>query len=217
MNKAFIFDFDGVIVDSEIYWDRLSFESYLEIIPEFTKEYDSQLKGRNTNDIYDMLVRDFGLNMSKKGYYKHMQKITDKIYGELSNILPGIEELLGLLRAKKIPIAIASSSERSWIESTLKRLKMDGRFGPIITAADVGVGKPNPAVFLEAAKQVDAQPEYCIALEDSKNGVRAAKDAGMTCIGLHHKEGYQQDLTAADIEIWELSEITDALLERFGF
>lgn len=217
MKRGFIFDFDGVIVDSEKHWDELSYETYVKMIPAFTKEYDKQLKGRNMHDIYTMLVRDFGLDISKEEYVNALSALTDKIYGELCGILPGVKDLLSFLVGKGIPTAIASSSERPWIESTLKRLGMEGMFGPLITAADVGAGKPNPAVFLEAARIIGVEPEYCMVLEDSENGVRAAKNAKMTCIGLHHKEGYVQDLSDADIEIQTIDEITEDMLARFGF
>ncbi len=113
--KAFIFDFDGVIVDSEIHWDAHAFDAYKEIIPAFTREYDKQLKGRNVHDIYDMMNRDFKLNMDKEAFMAHINKLTDEIYGKWSNLLPGLRELLEILKAKGIPVGIASSGERMWI------------------------------------------------------------------------------------------------------
>lgn len=210
--KAFIFDFDGVVVDSEYHWDKHSLPTYKALVPAYDEAYDKQLKGRNTHDIYDMLIRDFGVTFTKEEYMAHVSKLTNQIYGELTKLLPGIEALVERLRAMHIPIAIASSGEREWIEAALKRLKMEGVFSPIVTAVDVGIGKPDPAVYLEAARLLNVDPKECVALEDSENGVLSAKAAGMYCIGLHHQEGYSQDLKNADKEIQLLEELSEDVL-----
>lgn len=216
---AFIFDFDGVIVDSELHWDTLSLGTYQQIVPSFTEDDNKNLKGRNAHDIYAMLVRDFQLTLSKEEFFAHLSTLTDRIYGELTAVFPGVPELIALLREKKIPMGIASSSERPWIERTLKRLDIEGIFDPIVTAADVGVGKPDPAVYLEAARRMGYEPADCCAIEDSFNGLSAAKAAGMVCIGLHHPghATYVQDLSAADVEIHSMREVDGALLARLGF
>lgn len=211
--KAFIFDFDGVIVDSELYWDKYSLEMNQKIMPAFDEEYDKQLKGRNMHDVYEMLVRDLGLQYSKEEYITHMRTLTDRIYGELAAVLPGIESLVNLLQSKNIPTAIASSGERAWIEGALKRLHLENVFSPIVTAVDVGIGKPDPAVYLEAARILNVLPAECVALEDSQNGVRSAKAAGMYCIGLHHEAGYRQNLDEADRQIRKVEELTEDILK----
>ncbi len=211
--KAFIFDFDGVVVDSEIYWDKYSLPMHREIMPAFDEEYDKKLKGRNMHDIYDMLVQDLGLTFTREEYLAYMSTLTDRIYGELSALLPGIQSLVELLRSWHIPTAIASSGARVWIEGTLERLHMKDAFSPIVTAVDVGIGKPDPAVYLEAARLMNVSPADCIAFEDSTNGVLSAKAAGMYCIGLHHEFGYQQNLKQADKEIWKVEELTEEYLK----
>ncbi len=210
--KAFIFDFDGVVVDSELYWDKLCLSTYQTFVPSFTEEDDRKLKGRNINDIYQMLVRDFHVRFSKEEYLGYLESMTNEIYGELTQLLPGIRELVALLQSWNIPTAIASSGERRWIERTLERLEMTDTFFPIVTAADVGIGKPDPAVYVETARQMGISPADCVALEDSSNGALAAKAAGMYCIGLHHKEGYNQNLDMTDKQIQRIEEITEEVL-----
>lgn len=212
--KAFIFDFDGVIVDSELYWDKLCLPTYQTFVPSFTEEDDRKLKGRNINDIYQMLVRDFQVTFSKEEYLGYLESMTNDIYGELAQLLPGIRELVTTLQTWNIPTAIASSGERRWIEHSLERLNMANTFSPIITAADVGIGKPDPAVYLETARQMGISPADCVALEDSTNGALSAKAAGMYCIGLHHKEGYSQDLEMTDMQISSINELTEEILKR---
>ncbi len=215
--KAFIFDFDGVIVDSEIHWDALAFDLYRSVIPTLDPAYEQNLKGRNAHDIYNMLAQDYGLAMSREEFMIMLQTLTDKIYGELTKLMPGLVDLVRRLHQRGIPTGVASSSERHWLEWAAKRLGVDHLFDPVIVAADVGIGKPDPAVYLECAKRMGFAPNECVAIEDSKNGLISAKAAGMACIGLHHVEGYVQDLTGADIEINSLNEITDEVLSRFGF
>jgi HAD superfamily hydrolase (TIGR01509 family) len=210
--KAFIFDFDGVIVDSEYHWDKHSLSTYKSLVPAYDEEYDKQLKGRNMHDIYNMLVRDFGVTFSKEEYAEHLKQLTDKIYGELTELLPGIASLVERLHRMNIPTSIASSGEREWIQWALERLGMKDAFFPIVTAFDVGIGKPDPAVYVEAARQMHVSPTDCVALEDSTNGVLSAKAAGIYCIGLHHQEGYIQNLKQADKQIQSMDELSVEIL-----
>jgi HAD superfamily hydrolase (TIGR01509 family) len=210
--KAIIFDFDGVIADSEYHWDRHSLNVYRSFVPGFTKDDDMKLKGRSTADIYDMLVRNYGFSMTKEEYLEIIGEFAHKVYLEWTLPLPGVVELIRRLVQRGIPLGIASSSRHKWIDTALERFDLTHIFNPIVTAEDVGVGKPNPAVYAEAARLIGFDPGDCIAIEDSTNGLRSAKGAGMKCIGLHHTEGYIQDLKEADLVIEHFDELTDDVL-----
>lgn len=210
--NAFIFDFDGVIVDSELHWDKDAYDVYRSFIPSFTREDDKNLKGRNIDDIYTMLVKDFGLTMSKSEYKGIIEDYASDMYEKRAQLLPGTMELIERLRQQSIPFGIASSGERQWVDLTLKRFDMTDTFEHIVMAADVGIGKPDPAVYLEAARRLGADPSTCVAYEDSTNGLRSAKAAGMTCIAIKHEWGYQQDLSLADLVVASHDELTDEVL-----
>lgn len=214
---AFIFDFDGVIVNSEWYWDTLALETYRTMIPDFTSDDDKDLKGRSLQDIYERLQHRFSPPLSSQEFKEHLRTITDKVYGELCEPLPGLRALVTFLQEHGTPMGIASSGERPWIQQALKRLDLSSFFTPIVTAADVGVGKPNPAVYLEAARQMNQDPTQCIAIEDSTHGLHAAKAAGLYCIGLRHAQGIIQDLSEADLQISTLEELTPSTLLACGF
>lgn len=210
--KAFIFDFDGVIVDSEKYWDKDAYDVYHSIAPSFTREDDAALKGRSIQDIYPMLVRDFGVTMSEQEYRTVITEYADRLYSERTELLAGIRALIDRLQRKSIPIGIASSGELKYIHLILEKYGMMDIFDPIVMAADVGIGKPDPAVYLEAARLMGCTPAECVAYEDSKNGVAAAKAAGMTCIAIRHDWGYEQDLSAADMIVTSHDELTEEIL-----
>lgn len=213
--KAVIFDFDGVIVDSEYHWDAESLKVYQSFIPSFTKEDDMNLKGRSVHDIYTMLKEKHGVTFSKEEYLAYLEEFTKRIYGELTKPMPGVREFIERLNANNIPMSIASSGQHDWINLALSRLELDGIFNLIVTAQDVGVGKPDPAVYREAARQMGFDPKDCVAIEDSTNGLRSAKGAGMKCIALHHTQGYIQDLSEADLVIEHFDELTDEVLAGF--
>jgi beta-phosphoglucomutase len=213
--RAIIFDFDGVIVDSETYWDAETIHVYQQMFLDWTDADDRRLKGRNVHDIYDMLAGEYGFTMPKEEYMRRLNAFALGIYETRTQLLDGVTELVKLVKGRGLPSAIASSSEREWIDIALKRLGMVGVFQPIVTARDVGIGKPDPAVYLEAARRLGVPPADCLAIEDSPNGIKAAKAAGMYCIGLRHLDGkYPDPLSEADKVVTSLREIDDALLER---
>jgi len=213
--KAFIFDFDGVIIDSERHWDNDAYDVYHSFIPTFTRKDDADLKGRNMHDIYAMLVQKFGLTLTKDEYMKIIDRYASTVYREKAVLIPGVQALIKRLQDAHIPIAIASSGELTWINIALERLNMRGVFPLIVMAADVGVGKPDPAVYLETARRMGVKPEECIALEDSTNGIKSATAAGITCIAIKHPWGYPQDLSQADRIVESMDEVTMELLEGF--
>lgn len=212
--KAIIFDFDGVIVDSEYHWDAHSLGVYRTFIPTFTKDDDMKLKGRNTHDIYEMLVQNYGFQMPKEQYLEIIGKFAHQVYAEWTKPLPGVQDFIERLKQRSIPFGIASSGHHEWINIALHRLNLN-MFNTIVTAQDVGIGKPDPAVYKEAARQMGFDPKDCVAIEDSTNGLLSAKGAGMKCIALHHTQGYIQDLSLAELVIEHFDELTEEVLMKF--
>ncbi len=213
--KAFIFDFDGVIVDSELHWDKDAYDVYKSIVPSFTREDDRNLKGRSLVEIYGILVSDFGATIGKNEYFAIVDRYAQTLYGEKAKLLPGIRELIARLDKLSIPIAIASSGERRWIDLILEREDLKKHFQHIVMATDVGIGKPDPAVYLEAAKRLGHVPDDCVAYEDSTNGLRASTSAGMFSIAIKHPWGYVQDLSLANIVVESHDELTEETLRSF--
>jgi HAD superfamily hydrolase (TIGR01509 family) len=104
-------------------------------------------------------------------------------------------------------MALASSSTQRVIDTVLEKLALVGVFDPVVSGEEVEHGKPAPDIFLRTAGLLEIPPETCLVIEDSANGVRAAKAAGMVCIGFRNPNSGAQDLSAADAIVASLDEI----------
>lgn len=211
--KAFIFDFDGVVVDSERHWDSDVLPLYQSFIPGFTAEHDRELKGRSVVDLYDWLSQRFEVLISKEEYHAKINRFAEEIYSTRVQLIPGFSSLVTRIRQMSVPTSVASSGTHKWIDIACEKLGITECFDAIVTAEDVGIGKPDPAVYREAAMQLQVPPADCVALEDSTNGIQSAKAAGMYCIAIRHTWGHAQDLSAADKVVDHYDELDSATLE----
>jgi HAD superfamily hydrolase (TIGR01509 family) len=201
--KAFIFDFDGVIVDSERYWRELDETFFPGIAPGYTMDHAAQMMGLGRKAGYEFLVQTLGMTMTFETYVTVLDEEVAKIYGDKTALLPGLPELLVRLQKSGYNIGLASSSQQKWVEQGLVRLGIREAFQAISTADDVNhKTKPAPDLYLHAAAALGVSPEDCTALEDSKNGITSAKAAGMTCFAIRTDMNPEQDLSQAD-EVYE--------------
>ena len=122
-------------------------------------------------------------------------------------VLPGVESLLGQASAAGVPAAIASSSTYSWVDQHLRRLGLGGRFDPIVTRDDVSDAKPSADLYVAVCELLGVEPDEAVALEDSANGIRAAKDAGLYCIVVPNRITTHFDLGLADHRVESLAEL----------
>lgn len=214
MPNAIIFDFDGVLVDSERYWDDIDRTFFRELVPTWTTDDGDRMSGLGIKASHAFLTREYGVTIPFDEYFTRLDAAVLKtIYGERTQLLPGVVKFLDLLDVQKIPFAIASSSHRLWIDPTLKRLGIFERFQIICTGDDVDDRtKPLPDVYLLAAKKLGVDPTGSIAIEDSQNGIRAAKAAGMTCIALLTDMNVHQDISEADAVYRSFDEIRESVL-----
>jgi HAD superfamily hydrolase (TIGR01509 family) len=121
-----------------------------------------------------------------------------------------VERLIRELVEQRVPIAVASSSSPALIEMILTKSNLKSYFSVIVSGEEVSQGKPAPDIFLHAAKELGVSPSVCLVIEDSHHGVKAAKSAGMRCIGYQNLNSGKQDLSCADHivtsyeELWRL-------------
>ena len=123
--------------------------------------------------------------------------------------IEGAVETIKYLYDKGYEMAVASSSSQDYIESQMKTLGIDKCFKVLFSAENVEKPKPAPDVFLVAAEKLGGKPAECTVVEDSANGSRAAKTAGMTCIGFKNPDSGNQDLSVADKIIYKITELKD--------
>jgi putative hydrolase of the HAD superfamily len=210
---AVVFDFDGIIIDSE----TPEFESHRRIFDRCgvsltTDEWCDQI-GVWTEGHDERWFRELRARSSNApdhdAYHAEKRRIFDEVVPDAP--MRGIGTLLRQLAGAGVPAAIASSSPASWVVGTTERLGLRPLFGAIVTGEDVVRRKPAPDVYLEAARRLGADPARSIAVEDSGPGIAAARAAGMKTIAIPHWLTQGHDLVAADLRVADASELT---LER---
>lgn len=208
MMGAVIFDMDGVIVDSEIQWKTLEGYFLQSLIPTWSSSDQDKIIGLGVHDLYTLLIGQYGLQKTKAQFLELYQEMANEIYGQKVSLIVGFSDLLTTLNKNNIPVALASSSPRSWIDIMLRRFGLQSSFKVVVSADELeGEGKPSPAIYLLTAQRLGVSPTSCIAIEDSKNGVLSAKNAGMFCIGFRNGFNEEQDLSKADMIIHGFAEL----------
>lgn len=213
MRRAICFDMDGVIVDSELHWRDVSSEFLAELIPSWGEGEQRSILGKSVTEVHVILQSHYGLELSFDEFLQRYQGLSARIYGSYCNLLPGVEEALE--RFQELPLALVTSAPRSWMKLVCERFSLEEYFSVCVAAEDVEQkGKPLPDCYLLAARRLQIEPEYCVAIEDSAKGVRSARAAKMKCIGLRNGFNSQQDLSEADVEVESFESITPQLLAR---
>jgi HAD superfamily hydrolase (TIGR01509 family) len=178
MIEAVIFDMDGLLVDSEPYWDKARRQIAVEAGKEWHEDDHRACMGVSTLD-----WANYMLDMSP-------QEVQDRVIGKILEFyargipyMPGAEEAVALA-ARRYPTGLASGSHRRLIEAVIDDPPMRGKFQVVVCSDDVPAGKPAPDVYLEVARRLGVVPERCLCLEDSASGILAGRAAGMQVIAV---------------------------------
>ncbi|KIL07128.1 phosphatase [Clostridium botulinum] len=200
--RAFIFDMDGVIIDSEPIHRQVHGEIMNTLGINISKGELALYAGATNEYIFTKLKERYGIKKSVSELMDYKSKlIINKVKEESLEPINGIRELLNVLRKNNIKIAIGSSSPRSLIEAVIDKFNLHSAFDCIVSGEEVERSKPYPDVYIEVSKKLGINPEKCIVVEDSHNGVQAAKSAGMKCIGFNNVNSGNQDLSKADVRV----------------
>lgn len=208
--KALIFDFDGLILDTElpdyISWQEVYRGYGLELPMELWLTYvggDSETEF----EPHEYLEKKLNIQVDREQIWVQRRKsYLDHLEG--LNVLPGVEEMIRAAKEEGLKLGVASSSPDNWVSGHLTRLGLKSWFDRIITADDVEETKPNPALFLLAAEKLGVKPADVIVFEDSYNGVTGAKRAGMFVVAVPNEITRESDLSAADLRLNSLAEIS---------
>ena len=210
--KGFIFDLDGVIVDTAKYhflaWKKLA--NSLDI--DFTEEENEQLKGVSRVKSLEKILSWGNKTISEDKFMELMAEKNDDYLRHISKmdedeILTDVPRVLNLLKEEHQAISLGSASKNA--RTILERVDLKDSFDAIVDGNDVSKAKPDPEVFLIAAKQLGVKPEHCIVFEDSVAGVEAANVANMVSIGI----GSESVLGHADYIFKDFTEISDDFIK----
>ncbi|HEX2121592.1 MAG TPA: HAD family phosphatase [Thermoanaerobaculia bacterium] len=207
---AAIFDFDETIIDLEAEHAAASRALCRELGSDFDALPDAIRLASGTRIIDELreMRAHFGWTASVDELLARRQELFGAICREAAlEPLPGVRETIAALRARQIPLAIASSAVRGAIEAILTRLALRDAFTLIVDGSEVRHGKPDPEAYLVTAEKLGVAAAECVVFEDSHVGVVAAKRAGMFCIGVRNPRAQtRQDLDAADVVVNSMSE-----------
>ena len=206
--KAMLFDMDGVLVDSE----PIHFQARKMTLARYGYTTDDEELSHYQSTPTEVFIA--GINKSRgssipvdEAARLHKEDFKTAFDNFDLKSIDGIPEYLEQLESLKIPMAIASSSSPELIREVIRRLGIAKYFRELVSGDEVARPKPNPDVYLTAAKKIGADPSECVVLEDSHNGVLAAKSAGMFCIGFRSPHSGNQDLSTADIIVNSIRDI----------
>ncbi|MCK5279368.1 MAG: HAD family phosphatase [Cyclobacteriaceae bacterium] len=208
MISTIIFDMDGVIIDSEPIHQQLEFEMFAELGLHISEEEHKDYIGTSAIDMWTKIGERHNLTKSPKELLLYGRK---KYWKSLDEgkvpLVEGALDLINIFYENKFLIQVASSATRPTIDKVLEHFSLEKYFKYRIGGDEVSKSKPEPEIFLKAAQQSGSDPENCLVIEDSGNGVTAAKSAGMFCIGYENSGTGKQNLAHADVLVKNLNEI----------
>ncbi|GAP70624.1 haloacid dehalogenase superfamily, subfamily IA, variant 3 [Bacteroidales bacterium 6E] len=212
---AVIFDMDGVLINSETFYSEMEQVHFKMLGLNIPHEEHVTYQGTATDEMWRTIKEKHGVPHSLEELVEMTGSLTIPTFQEMEEIplMPKIKDLLEVLKGKNIPLALASSSYPEVIDIVLDKSGLRKYFPITVNSKMVGKSKPAPDIFLLAAKLLGVNPGECIVIEDSTNGIRAARDAGMYCIAYNGPGAEFQDQSQAQQIITDYGEIIRILGE----
>jgi len=204
-----VFDLDGLLLDSEQVWDAAREELARERGGHWHDRAQRDMMGMSSQEWSRYMHDVVGLPDPPEEISAEVVHRLERLYREHLPVIPGARESVERL-AERWPLALASSSNRELIDLALELMGIAHLFQATVSSEEVGRGKPAPDVYLEAARRLDVDPTRAAAIEDSHNGIRAAKAAGMRVIAIpnEHFPPDEEALAQADVVLNSLAELT---------
>ncbi len=209
--RAVVFDFDGLVLDTEVpvyaAWCA-AFDAH-GAVPPSIEEWSAEIGTAGGLDLEGWLVDRATSPVDVDAMHARRRAHRDELL-ELEQVRAGVDAWIDEAEAAGYGVAIASSSPSDWVAEHLERLTMRHRFAHVVTAGGALRAKPAPDTYLEACAQLAVHPSEALAVEDSPNGIAAAKAAGLRCVTVPNTITETLDLSAADLRLVSLADCTVA-------
>jgi len=204
--RAITFDMDGLMFNTEDVYTMAGTELLARRDRLFTPQLKGAMMGLPPRSAFEAMIKWHDLGESWEVLAAESDEIFLRLLAEHMATMPGLLELLTALENAGIPKAIATSSGRRLTEACLAPFQLASRFSFILTSEDITLGKPDPEVYLLAAKRFGVPPAEMLVLEDSQNGCRAASAAGVYTVAVPGEHSRSQDFSAANLRIESLAD-----------
>ena len=207
--KAIIFDMDGVIIDSEPLWRRAMVKGFGNKGILFTEEDCRKTTGMRFKEVTEIWIKHHNpVNVTPLQLENEVMEILIDLINKEGNIIEGVEEIFNHAKKEKLKIGLATSSSHRLMDVVLKKLNLENKFDAAVSAEFMINGKPHPEVFLFCADKLQIPPTECLVIEDSVNGVIAAKAAQMKVIAVPDAEHkHLKGFDAADYQEQNMQEV----------
>ena len=207
--KAVIFDMDGVLIDSEPLWRKAMIEGFASIGVLITEEDCKKTTGNRLKEVVEYWFEKLNIHDVLPTEIEHrIINMLVKLINNEGKAISGVIEVINFCNNKNIKIGLATSSSNQLMEAVLEKLNLKNTFKSSISAENMEYGKPHPEVFLNCASQLQISPLECIVIEDSINGVIAAKAAFMSVIALpEHENINNHKFSIADYKLNNMQEV----------
>jgi len=200
---------DGVIVDTEPVHKYAYYQHFNELGIEVSEQLYASFTGNSTRNVFQKIKDTFNLEHDVEELILRKRHLFNEAFDTKPDLelIEGVHDLIKNLHGNGMQLILASSASKSTINRVFTRFDLYPYFTHTVSGEDFPKSKPDPAIFLHAASLSVVPKEHCIVIEDSTNGVQAAKSADIFCIGYHSDNSKHQDLSLADHIIHDFSEI----------
>lgn len=214
MVKTVIFDMDGVIVDTEPVHYYAYHQHFKELGITVTDEMYASFTGNSTRNVFQKLKATFELEEEVENLILRKRHIFNDAFDTKPDLelIEGVEDLIKNLHENGMNLIVASSASKGTINRVFNRFKLHPYFSHIVSGEDFPKSKPHPAIFIHAQDLSNHSKEECIVIEDSTNGVLAAKGAGIYCLGYQSLHSKLQDLSLANKVIAHFNEVDYSII-----